>query len=125
MDLGFFGNIWVKQNHLEQGDTNKGHKHFFDHVSLLTEGSVEVSVEGCEPKIFTAPTFIIIRKEHNHTFKALSPRVTWYCVFALRDLDGQVIDDLYGTQHDPMSAEKTPDDYWEKSKNFDALTTHE
>lgn len=106
-NLGYFGNIWVRQNLLEKaGDSNGGgHKHKFDHVSLLTQGKVSVEIEGYPAKEFTAPTFIVIRKEHNHKFTALEDNTNWYCVFALRDLDGEPIDELFDPSiHDPMSA---------------------
>ena len=104
-ELGFFGNIWVRQNVLEkEGEKFGGHKHEFDHVSLLTKGSVRVEVEGHPPKEFTAPTFIIIKKEHNHDFIALEDDVNWYCVFALRDLDGQVVEVFDEEKHNPLSA---------------------
>jgi hypothetical protein len=123
--LGYFGNIWVRQNVLPKiGDQNIGHKHYFDHVSLLAKGKVRVEVEGHEPKEFTAPTFIVIRKEHNHKFTALEPNTLWYCVFALRDVNGEVVDDIYGEQHDPMAYDKAPQDYYDKAnKLFEA--THE
>ena len=45
-DLGYFGNIWVRQNELQNaGDETSGHYHLFDHVSLLVSGTVEVEVE--------------------------------------------------------------------------------
>jgi hypothetical protein len=101
-ELGFFGNIWVRQNVMNKaGDFVPGHKHHFDHVSLLTKGSVSVSVEGHEPKEFKAPTFIVIRKDHQHTLTALEDDTHWYCVFALRDLDGEVIEHYEG-KHDPL-----------------------
>ena len=104
-ELGFFGNIWVRQNTLEKtGERFGGHKHEFDHVSLLTKGSVRVEVEGYEPKEFTAPTFIVIKKEHSHDFVALENDVNWYCVFALRDLDGQVVEVFDEEKHNPLSA---------------------
>jgi hypothetical protein len=103
-ELGFFGNIWVRQNLIEKsGEFHDGHKHHFDHVSLLTKGSVEVEVDGHPPKRFTAPTFIVIKKELNHKFTALEDDVNWYCVFALRDLNGEVIE-IFGDQHNPLSA---------------------
>ena len=123
--LGYFGNMWVRQNFLEKaGDSNLGHKHKFDHVSLLTEGTVSVEIEGYPPKEFTAPTFIVIRKEHNHRFTALSDNVTWYCVFAIRDLDGEPIKDLFGQEHDPLASHAVSDDYWGKQAALDAQTVH-
>ena len=100
-ELGYFGNIWVRQNYLEKaGDAHAGHKHNFDHVSLLTVGKVRVTVDGFEPKEFTAPTFIVVKKEHRHTFEALEDGTIWYCVFALRDIDGNVTD-FYSGDNSP------------------------
>ena len=103
-DMGFFGNIWVRQNVLEKaGQASEGHKHSFDHVSLLTSGAVEVEVEGYPARQFKAPTFVIIRKEHVHKVTALEDNTSWYCVFALRNLDGEVIE-VYEDKHNPLSA---------------------
>lgn len=96
-ELGYFGNIWVRQNILKKvGHCFNGHKHHFDHVSLLATGKVLVEVEGFDPSEFTAPTFIIIKKEHIHKFTALEDNTLWYCVFALRDIDGNVTDIFSG-----------------------------
>lgn len=106
-DLGFFGNIWVRQVKLEKtGDQIDGHKHHFDHVSFLTKGSVKVFVEENDPKEFKAPTFIIMKKEHQHKVVALEDDVDWFCVFALRDIDGSVIE-IYEDRHNPLSASPT------------------
>lgn len=100
-ELGYFGNIWVRQNYVHKsGQVHDGHKHHFDHVSLLASGKVRVTVEGHEPKEFTAPTFIVVKKEHNHQFTALEDGTLWYCVFALRDVDGNVTD-FYSGDNSP------------------------
>jgi quercetin dioxygenase-like cupin family protein len=114
-ELGYFGNIWVRQNTIEKtGESFPGHKHKFDHVTLLVKGSIEVEVEGYAPKQFVAPTFVIIRKEHEHKVTSLTDDVIYYCVFALRNLDGEAIEDMAGEQVDPMSAAQVPKDYWGK-----------
>jgi len=119
-ELGAFGNIWVRQHVIgKAGDSNPGHQHKFDHVTLLASGKVKVEVEGKPPKEFTAPTFIVIRKEHNHKITALSDNVTYYCVFALRNINGEVLEDIYGEQHDPLSGQPVPNDYWEKVKKLE------
>jgi len=101
-DLGYFGNIWVRQHNIENaGDSVGGHKHHFDHVTLLVRGKVRVEVEGKEPKEFTAPTFLVMRKELQHRMTALEPATTYFCVFALRDIDGEVIESIYGAHNDP------------------------
>jgi len=94
--LGYFGNIWVKSHTLERaGDTNgEGHIHHFDHVTLLVKGSVRVEVNSNPPKEFHAPTFIVIRRDRKHRFTALEDDTVYYCVFALRDIDGEPIDDI-------------------------------
>ena len=126
-ELGYFGNIWVRQNLLENvGDETTGHLHYFDHVSLLSNGKVEVEIEGYPPKEFTAPTFIVIRKEHKHKFKALEPNSIWYCVFALRDVNGEVVDDIYGGQHDPKSSSSIlSPEILEKLEKLNSKTTTE
>jgi len=115
-ELGYFGNIWVKQNVLElAGEAFNGHEHKFDHVTLLVSGKVSVELEGSDAKEFTAPTFIVIRKEHRHKITALADGTVYYCVYALRDLNGQVME-IFGPQHDPESASGRNEGYWEKVK---------
>ena len=109
-ELGYFGNIWVRQNLLENpGDAHAGHKHHFDHISLLVSGKVKVTIEGCEPKEFSAPTFIIVKKESKHTFEALEENTLWYCVFALRDVDGNVTD-FYSGDNSPYGVAADDDE---------------
>lgn len=100
--LGYFGNIWVRSHYFHKaGDHNDGgHKHHHDHVTLLAVGSVLVEVDGFEPKEFHAPTFITIKKEHHHKFTALTDGVVYYCVFALRDVNGEVTE-IYSGDNSP------------------------
>tara|TARA_R110000868_G_scaffold218216_1_gene468432 strand:+ start:1231 stop:1605 length:375 start_codon:yes stop_codon:yes gene_type:complete len=120
-ELGYFGNIWVRQNILGlAGEAHDGHEHKFDHVTLLVSGKVRVEIAGRDAKEFTAPTFIVIRKEHRHKITALEDGTVYYCVFALRDLDGEVME-IFGPEHDPESAGGKNEGYWEKAekiKNF-------
>lgn len=107
-ELGYFGNIWVRQHTLTvAGDYHDGHKHHFDHVTLLTAGKVKIELEGSDSKEFTAPTFIVIRKELQHKLIALEDNTNYYCVFALRNLDGEVVE-IFGEAHDPQSAKMKP-----------------
>jgi hypothetical protein len=103
--MGFFGNIWVRQNYLgSAGDSNGGgHTHHFDHVTLLAKGRVRVEVEGYPAKEFVAPTFIVIKKEHKHRFTALEDDTLYYCVFALRDVEGNVTD-FYSGDNSPYGS---------------------
>lgn len=120
-ELGYFGNIWVRQHVFEKmGESHGGHEHKFDHVTLLTSGKVQVEIEGKESKEFTAPTFIVIRKEKRHTIKSLEDGTVYYCVFALRDLDGEVME-IFGEHHDPECSGTVPDGYWEKIKKLENI----
>ena len=110
-EFGYFGNIWVRQNTLDKGENHEGHLHKFDHVTLLVSGKIQVKIEGYEPTFYTAPTFVIIRKEFYHTITALEENTLYYCIYALRDVEGEVITDLYGSAYDPQSAGAVkPDD---------------
>lgn len=104
-EMGYFGNIWVKQHYLAKSgqDNGGGHTHHFDHVTLLARGKVQVEVDGYPAKEFTAPTFIVIKKEHKHRFTALEDDTLYYCVFALRDVDGELTD-FYSGDHSPYSS---------------------
>jgi hypothetical protein len=103
-ELGYFGNIWIRQHYYEKaGDHHDGHRHNFDHITMLAKGSVKCEVEGYEPKVFTAPTFLTIKKELYHKFTALEDDTFYYCIFALRDLDGNVTD-VYTGDNSPYGA---------------------
>lgn len=77
-------NLWIRQMHfLKAGDKNEGHEHNFDHVTLLTKGSVEVDVEG-KKTIFKAPHMIFIAAGKRHFLTALEDDTLAHCVHALR-----------------------------------------
>lgn len=99
-ESGYVGNVWLAQHHLPLADMEiTGHAHSFDHASLLVQGRVKVQIEGEEWKEFQAPTFIVIRANLNHRIVALENDTIWYCVFAMRDFEGQVV-----SQYDPENA---------------------
>lgn len=113
-EVGFVGNVWVRQCLMEKkGDKVGGHLHYHDHVSLLCKGSVEVKVDNAKPKKFTAPTFIVIKKEHKHEITALEDDTVWYCVFAVRDIDGN-LSDIYDENNVPNYAGPAPSGFWDK-----------
>jgi hypothetical protein len=122
--LGYFGNIWIRSHYYDKaGMTNGGgHKHHFDHTTLLVNGSIKVEVEGYEPKIFTAPTFVIVKKEHSHFITALEDDTLYYCVFALRDEDGGVTD-IYSGDNSPYNSIPDDDETISKLEDLDKKTT--
>lgn len=81
-------NMFAKQMcFLKAGDTEDGHKHEFDHLTLLASGSLRVTVEGKDTD-FKAPHMIYIHAEKNHKLVALEDNTVAYCIHALRDGDG-------------------------------------
>jgi hypothetical protein len=120
--LGYFGNIWVRSHYYKNaGDSNGGgHYHHFDHVTLLAVGSIEVEVEGQSPKRFDAPTFVVIKKDHRHKITALTDGVVYYCVFALRNEDGELTD-VYDGSNSPYSGFGLDLVVEEKNKEIDLL----
>lgn len=123
-EIGYYGNIWVRSNYFfKKGQTNGGgHRHKFDHVSLLVKGSVEVEIEGSKPKQFRAPTFIVIDKNMKHKFTALEDDVLWYCVFAMRDVNGEITN-IYSGDNSPYDA--VPSEIEEKVKQLETTTVDE
>ncbi len=101
-ELGYFGNIWVRAHHFAKaGDTHQGHAHTFDHVSFLTRGKVRVTVDGLTTD-YAATNFIIIDKDKEHSIQALEDQTEWWCVFAVRDNNGEIADIVNHHIHDPQ-----------------------
>ena len=91
--LGFFGNIYAR--HLafaKAGDTMHGHSHNFNHVTLVSHGAITVWRRDQEDRTYTAPAFIEIPSEVTHEFTAMVDNTECWCIFAVRNLDGEVID---------------------------------
>jgi quercetin dioxygenase-like cupin family protein len=77
-------NLWVRMMHFKKaGDRNEGHKHNFDHITLLSKGSVEVDVEG-QKTMFKAPHLIYITAGKSHYLTALEDDTIASCLHALR-----------------------------------------
>ncbi len=90
--IGCVANLFSRQMVFnKKGDVEVGHKHEFDHLTLLATGSLQVTVEGAGSK-FTAPHMIYIRKDKVHELIALEDNTVAYCIHALRDGNG--VDDI-------------------------------
>lgn len=92
INIGCVANLFSRQMHFEKaGDIEIGHKHPFDHLTLLASGSLKVTVSGKET-IFKAPHMIYIHKDKVHELVALEDNTVAYCIHALRDGNG--VDDI-------------------------------
>lgn len=88
INLGCVANVFSRQMHFEKtGDTELGHTHPFDHLTLLAAGSLKVTVESKET-VFKAPHMIYIHKDKVHELVALEDNTVVYCIHALRDGNG-------------------------------------
>lgn len=90
--ISLVANTWIKQMLFENvGDANEGHKHTFDHQTLLAYGAVRVTVNG-KASEFAAPTIIFIKAGLDHHIEATQAGTVAYCVHAIRD--GERIEDI-------------------------------
>ena len=82
-------NVFVKMMHLlNSGDTVEGHAHTFNHITLLSSGSVLMEHDNGS-NTFKAPQIIVTPKGITHKFTALEGNTLICCVHAIRDGDGE------------------------------------
>lgn len=105
VQLGTVANLWTRQMHfVRAGDTEKPHDHHFDHLTLLAKGAVRVTVDGVTSE-FKAPQMIYIRAHKLHTITALEDNTLAYCIHALRDPEGELLDpDMIPAGGDPLAS---------------------
>ena len=86
--VGCVANLWSRMLHFHHaGDTEQGHTHQFDHLTLLAKGRMKVTVEGKATE-FSAPHMIYIHADKTHELIALEDATVAYCIHALRDGEG-------------------------------------
>jgi dTDP-4-dehydrorhamnose 3,5-epimerase-like enzyme len=84
-------------NFKNKGDIEKGHKHLYDHATLVGSGSVRVNVYDdssnvIASSVFKAPNMVFIRKESVHEITALEDNTVCYCIHAIRTVDQEIVD---------------------------------
>lgn len=91
-------NVFSRLMHfVKAGDTEEGHKHIYNHGTLLSSGSVRVeSIDDngivIASKDFIAPSFLFIEKNLNHRLTALEDNTVCACIHALREVNEDLID---------------------------------
>ena len=81
-------NIHTRMMHfVKAGDKILGHKHTFDHVTLLAHGSLKIDINGADT-IYKAPALVVIRKDKRHELTALEDNTVAVCINGIRDGDG-------------------------------------
>jgi quercetin dioxygenase-like cupin family protein len=93
ISIGCVANLFSRMMHFKKsGDIEHGHRHQFDHLTLLSSGSLRVTVED-KTTDFKAPNMIFIHKDKRHELVALEDNTVAYCIHALRDINtGEILD---------------------------------
>lgn len=92
--IGSCHNVFVRQMHFAKtGDTEVQHIHQFDHITLLSKGSLEVECNGKLTK-FVAPHMIYIKANYVHGMTALEDDTLAYCIHAMTNTHDKNIDDI-------------------------------
>lgn len=92
IDIGHVANVWIRMMTFEKaGDMEDGHTHDFDHVTLLSKGSLKIKVNEKEI-VFNAPHMIFIDKDKHHELTALEDGTIACCIHGTRDDSGDIID---------------------------------
>lgn len=95
--LSCVSNLFTRQMHfVNAGDTELGHTHPFNHITLLASGSANVTVNG-KTTSFVAPAQIVIAAEDIHSITATASNTLMYCIHPLRE-SGTVEDIIDPTQ---------------------------
>lgn len=107
VQLACVGNVFTRAMFFEKaGDIEEGHAHPFDHATLLSTGSIRLTVEGCAID-FTAPNLIFIEKGKRHQLVALEDKTVVTCIHALRDEAGEIL---------PESTMLSPSEYIKRTE---------
>jgi quercetin dioxygenase-like cupin family protein len=101
--VSLVANTWIKQMHFRKaGDRNCGHKHAFDHQTLLAKGRFRVRVEDRVAE-FAAPTIVFVAAGKEHLIEALEDDSVAYCIHAVRN--GTKVEDI-------MNPDDIPEGKW-------------
>lgn len=90
------GNIYIRKNLLPAaGDRVDGHKHNFDHTTIVFTGAVHVTARlpGGEviERDFAAPDHFLVRADVEHLIVATESGTEFWCVYSHRAPQGDVV----------------------------------
>lgn len=92
VNIGTVENLFVRQMSFAlAGDQEMGHKHPYNHLTLLAKGSLTVGI-GDKETTFVAPNMIYIEADTEHMLTAVTDNTVAYCIHALREESGDIID---------------------------------
>lgn len=81
------GNVFIRPNKLtEAGDVIHGHKHNFDHTTIVFTGAVHVRAVLPDGSVregdFAAPSHFLVRKDVEHEITATADGTEVWCVYS-------------------------------------------
>lgn len=92
-------NVFSRLMHFkEKGHVEFGHKHTYDHGTLVSSGSVLYEVlddfdgKTVSSKVFAAPDFVYVNKDKHHKLTALEDNTVCACIHALKTNDQELLD---------------------------------
>ncbi len=89
------GNVFIRPNTLkEKGDFVHGHKHNFDHTTIIFTGAAHVKATLPDGTIreadFVAPAHFLVRKDVEHEITATEPETQFWCVYSHQTPQGKI-----------------------------------
>lgn len=87
----FVGGLYCKETSIPAGVKLTQHVHAFDHLSVLAQGAVIVTVGGVSRE-YAAPAFLTIAAGKAHEVEALTD-VVWGCLHATDCTDPEKVDE--------------------------------
>jgi quercetin dioxygenase-like cupin family protein len=85
------GKIYHKEFTLDDSEIITQHKHMFDHVTLLTSGSIIVTVAG-QQSLHHAPDYVFIKAGEHHQIEAFDGSARLFCTHITDCTDPEQID---------------------------------
>ena len=103
--IGACHNVFIRQMHfVKKGDRETQHTHSFDHITLLSKGSLRVTCNG-KDTVFNAPHMIFIKADYEHGMEALEDDTLAYCVHGVHNIPEKRIDDMIGSDMVPQGSD--------------------
>lgn len=95
------GNVYIRPNTLAKaGDLVAGHKHGFDHTTIVFRGAVHVKATlpdgGVIERDFAAPAHFLVKADVEHEITALADDTVFWCVYSHREPQGDVVQEFTG-----------------------------
>jgi len=95
------GNVFIRPNALPRaGDAVQGHTHNHDHTTIVFKGAVHVRAVlpngAVIERDFTAPAHFLVRADVEHEITALADDTVFWCVYAHRTAQGDVVQTATG-----------------------------